>query len=133
MKKLLLITLLVAGLTVQSAQAQELDVETIRFGMDVQERELVGEDSVFASTVGTVYAYTHITGAQDTTQVHHAWYYQDEEKARVSLNVRSSNWRTWSSKRILPSWTGTWRVMVEDADGNVLATGEFEVRDEETE
>lgn len=131
MKKLLLIILLVTGIAIHSAQAQQLDVETIQFGMDVQDRELVGSDTVFASTVGTVYAYTHITGAQDTTQISHAWYYQDEEKARVSLGVRSSDWRTWSSKRILPSWTGTWRVMVEDADGNVLATGSFEVEGEE--
>lgn len=129
MKKLLLISILIAGFTISTA-AQDLQVETIQFGTDVQDRELVGADTVFASNVGTVYAYTHLTGAQDTTQISHAWYYQDEEKARVSLSVRSADWRTWSSKRILPSWTGTWRVMVEDAQGNVLATGSFEVKEE---
>ncbi|RMH43608.1 MAG: DUF2914 domain-containing protein, partial [Gammaproteobacteria bacterium] len=57
----------------------------------------------------------------------HVWYWQDREMARVDLPVRSSNWRTWSSKRILPEWTGPWRVVVEDAAGKVVAEKVFRV------
>lgn len=122
---LLLFILLTSGIT----HSQNLRVTQVEFATDVQNREPVGVDTVFTADVGNVFCYTHIEGAEDTTQIAHAWYYKDEEKARIELDVRSNDWRTWSSKAILQSWTGPWRVMIEDADGNVLATKSFVVQD----
>jgi hypothetical protein len=48
--------------------------------------------------------------------------------ARVSLRVAGPNWRTWSSKTILPEWTGEWRVDVVGPDGTVLRSVDFTVR-----
>lgn len=121
--------IMLALLSINPAQAQSLSVETIQIGTAVENRELIGADTTFAPSVEQLYCFTHITGAQDTTEIYHVWYYQDEEKARVSLQVRSNNWRTWSSKSILSSWTGPWRVMIEDADGNVLATENFTIKE----
>ena len=62
------------------------------------------------------------------TTVTHAWYHEGKTMARVDLTVGSENWRTWSSKSYLPSWTGSWEVKVLDTDGMVLGAAEFEVK-----
>lgn len=129
MKKAILSLFFVSLFTISTLQAQSLSVETIQFGTDVENRELVGTDITFSSDIGTVYCFTHITGAQDTTEIAHVWYYQNEEKARVPLQVGSSDWRTWSSKRILPSWVGDWDVRVEDAEGNVIGRSSFVINE----
>lgn len=125
MKKVLLSALFISLLTVIEVNGQDLSLDTIQFGTDIENRELVGVDSTFASSIGTVFCYTHLTGAEDTTEIAHVWYYQEEEKARVSLGVRSSDWRTWSSKKIQSSWAGEWTVRIEDAEGNVLGSSSF--------
>ena len=38
----------------------------------------------------------------------------------VVLPVRTSEWRTWSSKTLLPEWTGEWMVEVLSKDGTPL-------------
>lgn len=129
MKKAILSLFFVSLFTISTLQAQSLSVETIQFGTDVENRELVGTDITFSSDIGTVFCFTHITGAQDTTEIAHVWYYQSEEIARVPLQVRSSDWRTWSSKRILPSWVGDWDVRVEDAEGNVIGRSSFVINE----
>lgn len=130
MRKITLTLVFVSFFAISELYAQQqLELNTIQFGTDVENRELVGADSTFSTDVGTVFCYTHLTGVQDTTEIAHVWYYQDEEKARVPLSVRSSDWRTWSSKKILPSWAGEWTVRVEDAEGNVLGSSSFIVNE----
>ena len=127
MKKLTLTSILVLFLVTGTLYAQNLSVETIEIGTAVENREIVGADSSFAPTVENLFCFTKINGAQDTTEVYHVWFYKDEEKARTPLTIRSSSWRTWSSKTILESWTGPWRVAIEDQNGNVLAEKSFTV------
>lgn len=86
----------------------------------IQDREPVGVASTFPADVDTVYLWTRVMGAKDTTFIKCVWTYGDEEMASVELPVRSPSWRTWSSKAIMPQWTGKWDVKVLDADGNVL-------------
>lgn len=131
MKKRFYTFLLLFVLTSGIAHSQNLRVTQIEFATDVKNRQPVDVDTAFAANVGSVYCYTQIEGAEDTTQIAHAWYYKDEEKARIELDVRSNDWRTWSSKTIQQSWTGPWRVMIVDADGNVLATKSFVIRNSE--
>ena len=86
----------------------------------IQDREPVGVGSTFPADVDTVYLWTRVMGAKDTTFIKCVWTYGDEEMASVELPVRSPSWRTWSSKAIMPQWAGKWDVKVLDADGNVL-------------
>jgi len=79
----------------------------------------------YRADFGKLYCFTRIVGAQEDTVVTHVWYYQDAELARVTLPVRSSDWRTYSSKRFLPQWAGQWRVVVLDGEGNEIATVPF--------
>jgi len=60
------------------------------------------------------------------TILDHVWFYRGEEMARIPLRVDTPRWRTWSTKRIRPDWTGTWRVDVQDVEGRVITSLEFE-------
>lgn len=93
----------------------------------IEERMPVGTADNFTAEVGQVYLWCKVLGAKDTTAVYHVWYYNDEEMARVELPVRSNAWRTWSSKQILPSWTGNWTAKIENADGKVLKEIPFKI------
>lgn len=130
MKKSLIAGLLLALFLSYDVQAQNIEVATLEIGTTVEDRNIVNPDTSFSSSVGNLFCFTRITGAEDTTQVSHVWYYDDEEMARTELNVRSSDWRTWSSKNILPTWVGSWRVVIEDASGNSLAEQTFEIVDD---
>ncbi|RLB71130.1 MAG: DUF2914 domain-containing protein [Deltaproteobacteria bacterium] len=81
----------------------------------------------YPADFGKLYCFTRIVGAQGDTEITHVWYYQDNEMARVSLSVRSSNWRTYSSKRFLPQWAGEWKVVILDEEENEIATIPFKL------
>ena len=81
----------------------------------------------FPATVGTLYCFTKVVGAREETSITHTWYYQDREMAEVILSVRSRYWRTWSSKKIIPGWRGSWRVEVTAEDGTLLKSIDFTV------
>lgn len=91
---------------------------------EVVDREPVGAAESFAADVGRLYCFTEIQDSDGTT-VTHAWIHEGKTRARVELLVRSDRWRTWSSKQVLPGWTGSWQVKILDADGIVLQTLEF--------
>ena len=86
---------------------------------DVVDRAPVGSGDVFAKEVPKVYCFTRVVGAEGT-QLTHNWYYKGGLKASVKLNVRSSNYRTWSSKTMMPEWAGEWMVEILSADGKPL-------------
>jgi hypothetical protein len=86
---------------------------------DVIDRAPVGSGDLFAKEVPKVYCFTRVVGAEGT-QLTHNWYYKGSLKASVKLNVRSSNYRTWSSKTMMPEWTGEWMVEILSADGKPL-------------
>jgi hypothetical protein len=102
-----------------------LKVEQMEFCAEVRDRMPVGAAGSFPSDIARVCCFTKIVGAQDTTSVAHVWYFGDSEMARVELSVKSPSWRTWSTKRMAPQWTGTWRVDVVDSDTTVVASKEF--------
>lgn len=107
-----------------------IKIEDMEFCTGIDSWAPVGAGKIFRSTVGKVYCFTRVIGADEPTEIVHVWYFNDEEKARVTLAVRSKNWRTWSSKRLLEYWTGKWRVDVQTADGKLLRSSEFLVESE---
>jgi hypothetical protein len=114
-----------------TAAAETLvDVEQMGFGEDVDraQRQLVGESEEFPPEIERVFCLTRIVGAEEATEVAHVWYHEGEMMARVNLMVGSADWRTYSSKAILPAWTGGWEVKVLDADGNIIGSQSFTIR-----
>ena len=81
----------------------------------------------FESSVGRLYCFTRISGGDPYTVIHHIWYPPDRNLHEQSLPVKSSPWRTWSSKEVPAGWTGQWHVEVATEDGTVLKTLVFEV------
>jgi len=102
-------------------------VEDIQVCTSVENRQPVGADTSFSKDIGQLYCFTKLTSDQDTTSIFHVWYYNDKEMFRIELNVNAKTWRTWSSKRIMDTWTGGWRVDVLSSDGNILTSKQFTI------
>ena len=88
---LLALTLIAGPLVAQNGPT----VEEIAIATDVADREPQGVMQTFPADVGQVVCWTRINGAEDGTQIKHVWYRDDQEMARVSLNVGGPTWRTW--------------------------------------
>ena len=112
-----------------SARAEEakpvVSANEIIFCTGVEERQPVGANSQFFSSLERVFCFTRIKGAIGETKIYHVWYFGEDEKAKVELNVGSSDWRTWSSKRISDKYSGAWRVDIVLEDDQVIGSKEF--------
>ena len=117
--------LCLVGPSLAPAAGLDISVDQIDLCAAVRERTPVGVTDTFPSDISGIYCFTKIAGAKDTTAVVHAWYHGEEKIAEVELPVKSSLWRTWSRKRMLPQWQGEWKVEVVAADGSVLASKRF--------
>jgi hypothetical protein len=116
-----------------SAGAGQGDMEVARAAVctAVVKHEPQGSGTEFAASAGKLYCFTHIKGAQDSTQIVHKWFRGDKLISIVPLPVKSSSWRTYSAKEI-PAEQGdeAWKVEVYTAgeDGKLLETVSFTVR-----
>lgn len=122
--------MLSAEVTLAQEQANPAPSVTVSFGTDIdrESRELVGEATTFGAGIERIVCLTRVSGLSAPTSVTHVWYRDGKTMARVDLNVASSNWRTWSSKRLLPDWTGHWEVKILDSNGRVLGSSGFDVQ-----
>jgi hypothetical protein len=124
------IIITVIPLWCKSIPAQDLSDLAVEYGAvceDVVNREVVAASTSFPSSIEKLYCFTKITGATEPTNITHVWYYGETERARVVLAVKSSIWRTYSSKLIQPGEVGMWRVDVIDSGGRVLETYRFDI------
>jgi len=94
---------------------------------DVYNRRPLVVGSSFDSSVYRLYCYTNIASTQSPTEITHVWYFGETEKARVKLPVKSSTWRTYSSKQIKSNEIGNWHVEVLGPQGELLQTLRFEI------
>jgi len=111
-----------------SQTAVKMEVVEMMICTGVQDRVPVGTDTMFLKTVGQLFCYTKVTGAGESAKLSHVWYHNDQEMARVDLNVMADTWRTWSSKKIVEEWIGSWRVDVVSESGEVLKSMAFTVQ-----
>jgi hypothetical protein len=131
MKTGISLSLAITILLATSVLAQEnpmITVEDIQICTSVENRQPIGTDTSFTHDVERLYCFTKLSSDRDMTSVSHVWYYNDKEMAKVDLVVNAKTWRTWSSKRILESWTGEWRVDILSPTGELLASEEFNIR-----
>ncbi len=128
---LIIIALIIIPLShVVTSMAQEpapLVVAEAFICKDVVDRQPVGAGDSFEASVGKLVCFTKITGAQSPTQISHVWYFGSMQRAKVTLSVKSSNWRTYSSKRIQAHEIGDWHVDVLGPADEVLKTLEFKI------
>ncbi len=111
-----------------AALSQAIKVEEAVFCTAVKDRIPQGTAESFDPAVKKVFFFTRVEGAANPAVVTHVWYWNEKKMAEIPLDVRSTNWRTWSSKRIDPSWKGSWAVKVLDEKGDVLTTKTFVIQ-----
>jgi hypothetical protein len=120
-----LVALGVAATLAQPADvAAQVEVEA-SVAASIVDRMPENPTTTFPADVGTVYAWSRVTGAAATT-LQHVWIHDGQEHP-VSLEIGGSPWRTWSSKEIPAEWSGDWTVEIRDATGTVLETLSFTV------
>jgi hypothetical protein len=134
MKRLFcILIILIAPLTIPLTQAatlhaqETLGVASASICRDVVNQQPIGAGQDFEASVGKVFCFTKITGAQGPIEISHVWYYGDIQRATVILPVKSSSWRTYSSKRIQTHEIGDWHVDVLGPTGQVLRTLQFKI------
>ncbi len=120
--------LMVLCVSMGTVLAQPISVAYAVICQGVVDREPVGAGDVIPAGTARAFCYTRIEGAREETEITHNWYYQGSLKASVVLPVRNADWRTWSSKTLLPAWTGEWMVEVLAKDGTPLENLVFYVR-----
>lgn len=126
----ILLLLSLALFLISNAVAQEtgsIKVESAAVCENIVDREPGNTGTSFAVTVGKLFFFTKITGAENPVEIVHVWYFGDAERARVTLPVKENTWRTYSSKTLQAHEIGAWHVDVLGPTGEVLETVEFEV------
>ena len=106
-------------------QSAETGVSRSVFTSAIENKEPVSELKTISNDIGNVYFFTELRGLSGHT-ITHRWEYNNKILAEVPFKIAANRWRTWSSKSILPSWTGTWTVSVLDVGGNIIEQNEFE-------
>lgn len=116
---------LLVSLPISSAFATQLSLVEGVITTQIVDRAPVDDISSYPAQEGKLFCFTRVAGAEGETAITHVWLYQDKEMARIELPVRSSSWRTYSSKKILPQWVGEWKVRVLDAAGEEVGVIPF--------
>ena len=128
----LMAVVLISGMGFAQEEMQEapeaaITVEEMVFCTSVENRTPVEPAAEFNNDVGKVSCFTKIVGVTEASEFYHVYYHNDVEMAKVKLTVKGTPWRTWSNKTIMENWLGDWKVEVQDADGNVIKSGNFKI------
>ena len=106
-----------------------LIVQDIKICKSIYKRTPVGSDIVFTNNVDSLYCYTRIQNPGRKREVKHIWYYDNQMMTQVRYNVKKSNvYRSWTKKTILSNQIGRWRVDIQDNNGTVIGSKEFEIK-----
>lgn len=114
------------------AAASDLTLIDSGICTEVANHSAVDIEEVFGSDIGILFCFTRVVGPYlegNEQFIEHVWYYQDTERARVALPVKSSNWGTYSSKKIQPFEIGNWRVEVCDSQGETIDIFQFYIKE----
>lgn len=83
------------------------------------------DQRAFENTVDTIYFYTILEGLKGQT-VTHRWKYAGHTISNADISVTDDPFRTWSSNKLEPNWTGFWTVEVLDSNSKVIGLGTFQ-------
>ena len=101
-------------------------VSRASFTIGVDNREpVIMVDSISSDSYNSISFFTELTDLGGSS-VTHQWMYNDKVMFEKTFDVGGPRWRVWTSKTLIPSWTGTWTVNVLDADRSVLESKSFE-------
>ncbi len=72
-----------------------------------------------------IYFFTELKGLAGQTVIHR-WSYNGQNMADIEFDIGAPRWRIWSSKVLLPDWTGQWTVAVINELGQEIFSDSFE-------
>jgi len=110
--------------------ATALRVERLVIARGVEAREPIGADTVFASSEKRLFAFVDVDNPEHAPGDLRVRFIGPggETQAPIALSVgESPRWRTWAFTRHART-PGTWKALVQDERGHVLASTEFDVR-----
>ncbi len=73
-----------------------------------------------------LFFFTEVRALKGQT-ISHLWFHQDQLMAEIPLTISADRYRTYSSKNIMPSQTGQWRVEAVTEQGELLALKTFRI------
>lgn len=111
-----------AGAAAKPAVAATAEVAV---GTSVAEKALVGGAESFSASAGKLACFARIVNATDS-EIEFVWYKGDAEQARLKQMVKTSPYRTWSTKTLPADAKGDWRCDVVQGD-KVLQSVKFKV------
>ncbi|MGD8702104.1 MAG: DUF2914 domain-containing protein [Desulfosarcina sp.] len=115
--------------TKQTIADASLKVSKATVCRSIENRMPVGVDQSFTPSDEKIYVWSMIDSRQGSSTIHHVYYFEGKKISDVSLDVRSTRWRTWSSKTIANDrYRGKWRVDITTSNGDLLKRLFFEVR-----
>ncbi len=115
--------LLVASFPATSAVGE---VARAMFTVGVEDREPVLQvDSISSNSYQQISFFTELKDLEGHN-ITHQWVYGGKVMFEKTFEIRGPRWRVWTSKTLLPAWTGLWSVNVLDQDRRVLATESFD-------
>ena len=119
-------SLLLAAALVLSSNAHSGEVSRALFTIGVDNREpIIMVDSINSSSYTSISFFTELNDLSGHN-VTHQWMFADKVMFEKTFEVKGPRWRVWTSKTLIPSWTGTWTVNVLDDDRSVLISKSFE-------
>jgi len=127
MSAFLTLSLASFSLAFDSEEAGRLQIIDGVICLKISSLKCLGTNTQFPSDVGKLYCVTRIVGALNPISVTHVWYFGIKERSRVSLAVKSANWKTYSSKTIRPQENGDWSVEILGPMGESLGLYKFEI------
>lgn len=95
-----------------------------QFTRDIKDLEPVDTISVFTNDQIRIVYFTEIHDMAGQT-VMHRWEFNGKIILEVPIKVGTSRWRAYSTKTLMPSWIGDWKVSVVDAAGGTLSVNTF--------
>ena len=90
------------------------------FTRDIDEREPTENLQSLTNENGQVKFFTELRDMSGQTALHR-WEYEGKVVAEIEFNVKGPRWRVWSSKSLVPQWTGDWKVSVVNGAGEVIS------------
>ncbi len=119
-------SLILSAVLVLSTNSYAGEVSRALFTVGVDNREpVLMVDSIDSNSYTSISFFTELNDL-DGHNVTHQWTYADQVMFEKTFEVKGYRWRVWTSKTLIPSWTGTWTVNVLDDDLAVLTSASFQ-------
>lgn len=107
-----------------SGFAGEVSRAMFTIGVDNHE-PVIKVDSIDSTSYNSISFFTELNDLTSHS-ITHQWTFNDQVMFEKTFEVKGPRWRVWTSKTLIPSWTGSWTVNVLDEERSILASNSFE-------